>query len=130
MCVLSVTSVVSNSFRPYGVWSAWLFCPRDSPNKNTGVGCHALLQGIFLTQGSNPHQTQEIFHISCTVSKVFTTEPLAKSICRLNFIKIQISFLGAQQVLGAKKLCKKELRYLSTKLCIHSIGSHLFSILS
>ena len=23
-------------------------------NKNTGVGCHALLQGVFLTQGSNP----------------------------------------------------------------------------
>ena len=26
----------------------------DSSGKNTGVGCHALLQGIFLTQGSNP----------------------------------------------------------------------------
>jgi len=26
----------------------------DSPGKNTGVGCHALLQGIFLIQGSNP----------------------------------------------------------------------------
>ena len=26
----------------------------DSPGKNTGVGCHALLQGIFWTQGSNP----------------------------------------------------------------------------
>ena len=26
----------------------------DSPGKNTGVGCHALLQGIFLTQGLNP----------------------------------------------------------------------------
>ena len=25
----------------------------DSPGKNTGVGCHALLQGVFLTQGSN-----------------------------------------------------------------------------
>ena len=25
------------------------------PGKNTGVGCHFLLQGIFLTQGSNPH---------------------------------------------------------------------------
>ena len=25
----------------------------DSPGKNTGVGCHALFQGIFLTQGSN-----------------------------------------------------------------------------
>ena len=26
----------------------------DSPGKNTGVGCHALLQGIFLTEGLNP----------------------------------------------------------------------------
>ena len=26
----------------------------DSPGKNTGVGCYALLQGIFPTQGSNP----------------------------------------------------------------------------
>ena len=26
----------------------------DSPGKNTGVGCHALLQGIFPTQGMNP----------------------------------------------------------------------------
>ena len=26
---------------------------RESPGKNTGVGCHALLQGIFLTQGLN-----------------------------------------------------------------------------
>ena len=31
-----------------------LLCPWDSHGKNTGVGCHALLQGIFLTQGSNP----------------------------------------------------------------------------
>ena len=29
--------------------------PCNFPNKNTGVGCHFLLQGIFLTQGSNPH---------------------------------------------------------------------------
>ena len=28
--------------------------PRDSLGRNTGVGCHFLLQGIFLTQGSNP----------------------------------------------------------------------------
>ena len=26
-------------------------CPLDSPGKNTGVGCHALLQELFLTQG-------------------------------------------------------------------------------
>ena len=27
----------------------------DSPGKNNGMGCHSLLQGIFPTQGSNPH---------------------------------------------------------------------------
>ena len=31
-----------------------ILCPWDSSSKNTGVGCHFLLQGIFLTQGSNP----------------------------------------------------------------------------
>ena len=30
-----------------------LLCPWDSSGKNTGVGCHVLLQGIFLTQKSN-----------------------------------------------------------------------------
>ena len=30
-------------------------CPWDFPAKNMGVGCHFLLQGIFQTQGSNPH---------------------------------------------------------------------------
>ena len=29
-------------------------CPWDSPGENSGVGCYALLQGIFLTQGLNP----------------------------------------------------------------------------
>ena len=31
-----------------------LLCPGDSPGKNTEVGCHALLHGIFPTQGLNP----------------------------------------------------------------------------
>ena len=37
-----------------------LLCPWDSPGKNTQVGCHALLQGIFPTQGLNP-----CLYISC-----------------------------------------------------------------
>ena len=32
-----------------------LLCPWDFPGKNTGVGCHFLLQRIFLTQGLNSH---------------------------------------------------------------------------
>ena len=39
----------------------------DSAGKNTGVGCHALLQGIFPTQGSNPgllHCRQTVYHLN------------------------------------------------------------------
>ena len=39
----------------------------DSPGKNTGVGCHAFLQGIFPTQGLNsglPHCRQTLYHLS------------------------------------------------------------------
>ena len=34
-------------------WTTRLLCPWDFPGKNTGVGSHFLLQGIFLTQESN-----------------------------------------------------------------------------
>ena len=47
-------SVVSHSSRPHGLQSTRLLHPRDSLGKSTGVGCHFLLQGIFLTQGWNP----------------------------------------------------------------------------
>ena len=39
----------------------------DSPGKNTRVGCHALLQGIFPTQGLNPglpHYSRILYHLS------------------------------------------------------------------
>ena len=41
-------------------------CPWNFPSKNTGVGCHFLLQGIFPTQGSN--------QVSCIASGFFTAE--------------------------------------------------------
>ena len=46
-------SVVSNCLRPYRLQPTRLLCPWDSPGKNAGVGCHALLQRIFPTQGLN-----------------------------------------------------------------------------
>ena len=46
-------SVVSNSLQPHGLYPTRLLHPWDSPGKSTGVCCHSLLQGIFLTQGSN-----------------------------------------------------------------------------
>ena len=51
---LCACSVTFDSMRPYELQPTRLLCPWDSPGKNTGVGCHALFQGIFPTQGSNP----------------------------------------------------------------------------
>ena len=58
-------SVISDSLKPWTValQAPWDFQWRNFPwsgpwgflGKNTGVGCHFLLQGIFLTQGLNPH---------------------------------------------------------------------------
>ena len=55
-------SIVSDSLRPPGLYSAW-----NSPGQNTGVGSLSLLQGIFPTQGSNsglPHCGQILYQLS------------------------------------------------------------------
>ena len=48
-------SVVSNSSWSHGLQTTRLLCPWNFPGKNTGVGYHFLLWGIFLTQESNWH---------------------------------------------------------------------------
>ena len=52
---LYVCSAVSYSLQPHGLWPTRLLCPWYVPGKNTGVCCHFLLEGVFLTQGSNIH---------------------------------------------------------------------------
>ena len=47
----------------------------DSPGKNTGAGCHDLLQGIFPTQGLDPgllHCRRIIYHLSHQGSPTMT----------------------------------------------------------
>ena len=48
-------SVLSDCLKPHGLEPSRLLCPWDFPAKNSGVGCHFLLQGIFPTQGLNLH---------------------------------------------------------------------------
>jgi len=48
-----VTKFCQTLLRPRRLQPASSLCPWDFPGKNTGVGCHFLLQGIFPTQGSN-----------------------------------------------------------------------------
>ena len=62
-------SVVSDSLQP-----ARLLCTWDSPGKNTGVGCHSLLQRICPTQGSNPgipHCMQILYQLRHNGSPIY-----------------------------------------------------------
>ena len=51
----------------------------DSPGKNTGAGCHAFLQGMFPTQGSNPR-------LLCLLHWQTGSIPLIPTILCLNII--------------------------------------------
>ena len=48
--VVELLSRVQLFLRPHGLLPTRPLCPWDFPGRNTGVGCHALLQGIFPTQ--------------------------------------------------------------------------------
>ena len=48
---LTMTNACPTLCDPKGLQPARLLCPWDSPGKKTGLGCHALLQGVPLTQG-------------------------------------------------------------------------------
>ena len=60
-----VVAVLVAKSSPALLWPIRLLCPRNSPGKNTGVSCHFLLWGIFLTQGLNLcllHCRQILYH--------------------------------------------------------------------
>ena len=69
MCILkkvSVPQLCPTLCNPMNCSLPGFFVLVDSPGKNTGVGCHALLQGILPTQGLNLgllHCRQIIYHL-------------------------------------------------------------------
>ena len=72
LLLLFSLQVLSDSFATQQTVAARLLCPQDFPSKNTGVGCHFLLQEIFLTQGQNLYLLQWRMDS-------FTTEPPGKN---------------------------------------------------
>ena len=75
-----VCSVVSNCFVTAWTIAHQAPCPWDAPGMNTGVGCHARLQGIFPTQGSKLHLLHwQADSLSVCLFVCFTTEPPEKS---------------------------------------------------
>ena len=76
-------SVVSDSLWPYGPWPTRLLCPWYFPGKNTGVGCHFLLQEIFQSQGLNlglPNCRQTLYRLSHQGSPCFQKDMLFQKV--------------------------------------------------
>ena len=93
---------------PQGLQPTRLLCPWDSPSKNTGVHCPALLRGIFMTQESN-------LHLSCILHWQADSLPLAPQHKLLNrtakITSVHLSNLGDKQeltlsVYGASVMCE------------------------
>ena len=61
-CCCCVASVVSDSVLPHRRQPTRLLCPWDSPGKNTGVGCHFLLQSMKVKSESEITQSCLTFH--------------------------------------------------------------------
>ena len=73
-CCCKVTSVVSDSVRPHRQQPTRLPCPWDSPGKNTGVGCHFLLQCMKVKSES------EVAHSCPTLNDPMDCSPSGSSV--------------------------------------------------
>ena len=78
----------------------------NSPGKNTGVGCHALLQRIMLTQGSNPclpHCRWILYHLSHQESPVSILIFVTIIICLFQITATEVKlFTQGQHVMELK----------------------------
>ena len=137
-------SVMSDSLQYHGQQPASLFCPWKSPGKNTGVGCHSLLQGIFLTQGSNLgllHCRQILYHPSQNCVLNMTTQFFFLLIlfsfliswppcvaCRILFLQLGIEPMPP--ALGAQRLNHWITREVSTQIILTAANTvnNYFSI--
>ena len=128
VCAQSL-SRVQLSATPWTV-ACQLLCPWDSPGKNTGVACHALLQGIFPTQGSNPglpHCRQILYHLSrpgkpmnigvgslSLLQGIFPTQESTWGLLHYRRILYELSYQGSpmfratNQQIWSKTIGKKE----------------------
>ena len=80
-----------------------LLCPWDSPGNDTGVGCHALLQSIFLAQGMDPqvclHLQADSLPLAPPEKPTWTLHGPSNSTCQnLNSSFSQIWFFCSQNL--------------------------------
>ena len=131
-------SVVSDSLQHHGLHPARLLGPWGLPCKNTGVGCHFLLQGLFPAQGLNPcllHGRQILYH-SATRETLNLPEQLTK--LRKPFYLLDYQFIakeynsglvrwevGPGLGKGVGRACLLAGSTLSKSPCVHQPGGSI-----
>ena len=111
----------------YGLWAASLLCPWNSPGKDTGVGCHSLLQGIYLTQGSNRgllHCRQILYCLSHWGSPLYgKINIISESAVIIPSIIIQVpvltGYLNAISHMGPLPVRQVHLLWALVYACLH-----------
>ena len=89
LCAWSVTSVVSNTLQPHGLYSPW-----NSLGQNTGVGSLSLLQGIFPTQGSNQRllHCRQILYCWATNQSVWKYSEMYVQCFNISLLEVDFCF--------------------------------------
>ena len=107
-CCCQVASVVSDSVWPHGLQPTRLLCPWDSPGKNTGVGCHFLLQCVKVESES------EVTQSCLTLSNPWTAAHQAPP---------SMGFSGQQYwsgVLLPSPMCTCRYMYMCVYVCVYT----------
>ena len=100
MCVL-VTQSCPTLWDPMDCSQPGSSVHGDSPGRNTQVGCHTLLQGVFPTQGSNPglpHGRHILYHLSHQGSQKISSA--GKEGSRVLSQQAQLCCLGSRLLCG------------------------------
>ena len=108
---------MSDSVRPHGRQPTWLHCPWESPGKNTGVGCHFLLQCMKVKSESETAQ-------SCpTLSDPVDCSLPGSSVHGIFQVRVLEWGAIAFSVLGARGILKPWITYICYEICFFFPGS-------
>ena len=122
-----------------GLYPTILLCPWDFPNKNTGVGCHFLLQRIFLTQILQLHLLrgqQILYHWATWETSYYVLNPRRRNSNPLQYSCLENPWteepgglwsMGSQRVGHMCQITKCITWIISFKLHNNSIGEVLLS---
>ena len=99
VCACMLSHFMSDSVWLYALQPIRPLCLRSSPGKNATVGCHVLLQGVFLTQGSSLHLLSPLHWHADSI-------PLAPSFSSLQFsLSVMSDSLGPHESQHARPPC-------------------------